>query len=180
LTEEVFDGARPFEGGLLALRTDRAPAGALSERRATPRTHRTDRGNIRALALGRRDGPIGTSTLYQWLNAYQASPRLQSLMPRRRPAGSGAGAIIKAEWIEHALGLIEEEPKRSLFILGKRLQRAFSLPKAPSRSSLHRALRREPRYRTALRSLHTKQRRGRFQTTRAHLIWQGDAKAEPG
>jgi transposase InsO family protein len=73
---------------------------------------------------------------------------------------------------------LEEEPKRSLFILALRLQQRFELSQPPSRSSLHRALKAQPRYQALRRRArgHTRQRR-RFQAARAHDIWHADAKA---
>jgi transposase InsO family protein len=73
---------------------------------------------------------------------------------------------------------LEEQPSRSLFLLATRLQQRFQLPQPPSRSSLHRALKAQPRYQALRRRArgHTRLRR-RFQAARAHDIWHADAKA---
>ena len=90
-----------------------------------------------------REAPIPKSTTYRWLGAYRKDPRIESLMrsPRKRNA-----TAIKLQWVRHALALLEEEADRSLFILCLRIKHRFDLDQAPSRASLYRALRNEPRY----------------------------------
>lgn len=123
-----------------------------------------------------REAPVPLSTLYRWLQRYrQGGP--EALKPKERPPVAGKKSLPR-EWIDHALALLEEEPARSLFVLGRRLQDRYSLPRAPSRSSLHRALQREPRYQ-ALRNRGRGERRVRlrFQASLPHEIWHADAKA---
>lgn len=66
-----------------------------------------------------REAPIPRSTIYRWLNAYQKDRRVESLMRSPRMRESTA---IKPEWIQHALALLEEEAKRSLFFLGLQIK----------------------------------------------------------
>lgn len=125
-----------------------------------------------------RLAPVPASTLYRWLALYRLRPELESLFPKGRPAPKRAPAIA-AEWIAHALALLEQEPRRSLYILGCRLRDRFGLAQAPARASLYRALVREPRYRELRRRARGERRvRNRFQATEPHAIWQGDAKAK--
>ena len=82
------------------------------------------------------------------------------------------------EWVPYALAQLEEEPRRSLFILALRLQQRFQLAQPPSRSALHRALRGQPRYQALRRRAQGHARlRCRFQAAHAHDIWHADAKA---
>lgn len=123
-----------------------------------------------------RENPIGASTLYNWLQRYRVDSRIESLLPKpyivpvRQPA-------IKRDWIDYALGLIEEQPQRSMFILCRRIKDKFGLVTAPSRSSLHRALQRQRRYVVAA-VMRRERRRIRFQAAAVHQIWQADAKAD--
>lgn len=125
-----------------------------------------------------RHAPITASTLYRWLRRYRAHPVLDTLYSRPRPASRTARAIAPT-WTVYALALLEEEPARSLYILGIRLRERFRLDRAPSRASLHRALSREPRYAQLRRRAHGERKvRTRFQGAFPHDMWQGDAKAK--
>ena len=123
-----------------------------------------------------REAPVPKRTLYRWLRVYQKDPCIESLL--RSPRPHLEPAAILPEWVDYALAQLEEEPKRSLFILGLRLQQRFQLARSPSRSSLHRALCGQPRYQALRRRAqgHTRLRR-RFQAAHAHEIWHADAKA---
>jgi transposase InsO family protein len=123
-----------------------------------------------------REAPVPERTLYRWLNAYQKDPRIESLLRAPRPRTESTA--IPAEWTQYALAQLEEQPTRSLFLLASRLQQRFELAQPPSRSSLHRALKTQPRYQALRRRArgHTRLRR-RFQAARAHDIWHADAKA---
>lgn len=121
-----------------------------------------------------REAPIPKSTIYRWLNAYRKDRRVESLMRSPRVRESTA---IKPEWIQHALALLEEEAKRSLFFLGLRIKYRFDLDRAPSRASLHRALVQEARYiKLKRRAGGERKLRRRFQARKAHDIWHADAK----
>jgi putative transposase len=122
-----------------------------------------------------REAPVPLSTLYRWLKAYRKDPRIEALLrtPRRREVHA-----IRPEWVPYALAQLEEEPARSLFILCLRIQHRFGLEQPPSRASLHRALKAEPRYRQLRRRAGGERKlRRRFQALRPHQIWHADAKA---
>jgi transposase InsO family protein len=123
-----------------------------------------------------RESPITRGSFYYWLKRYCADPCIESLLPATRTPVSRP-SCIKAEWIEFALGLVEEEPVRSLYILTQRIQARFSLPLPPSQSSLQRALAKQPRYHR-VRTLQRQPRRNHFVAARIHQMWQGDAKAD--
>jgi len=123
-----------------------------------------------------RDGPIGRSTLYDWLRDYQARPHIETLFPRRYRTLTRQSCITQ-EWIDYALALLEEEPSRSIYILCRRIKDRFNMSDLPSRSSLYRALIRESRYQIVRRT-RTRRRHERFQAAHIHQIWQGDAKAD--
>ena len=115
-----------------------------------------------------REAPIPKSTTYRWLQVYRKDPRIESLMPQARKRQSKA---IKAEWVQHALALLEEEADRSLFILCMRIKQHFGLERPPSRASLHRALKNEPRYiklKRRARGGHRRSRAGRPTGERVH------------
>lgn len=123
-----------------------------------------------------REATVPKRTLYRWLRAYQKDPRVESLLRAARPRAEPTA--IAAECVQYALAQLEEQPTRSLFLLASRLQQRFQLPQPPSRSSLHRALKAQPRYQALRRRArgHTRLRR-RFQAAHAHDIWHADAKA---
>jgi transposase InsO family protein len=123
-----------------------------------------------------REAPVPKRTLYRWLRAYQKLPRIEALLRAPRPRVEPTA--IPPEWVAYALAQLEEQPRRSLFILGRQLQQRFQLPEPPSRSSLHRALAGQPRYQALRRRAQGHRRlRRRFQAARAHDIWHADAKA---
>lgn len=124
-----------------------------------------------------REAPISVSTLYRWLRSYQRDPRIESLMPSSRTTKRSSMAIPK-EWLHYALALLEEEPTRSLYILSCKIQDHFHLSQRPARSSLHRALQRQPRYwKLRKRARGSGRLRRRFQAREPHQIWHTDAKA---
>jgi len=124
-----------------------------------------------------RIAPIPVSTLYRWLKAYRQDPRIESLFPRSRIRGENSSTIPE-ELVQYALALLEEEPKRTLFTVSFRLRDHFDLKKPPSRSSLYRALKREPRYRKLRKRARGERKiRRRFQARHPHEIWHADAKA---
>lgn len=125
-----------------------------------------------------RQAPVSAATLYRWLRGYRAHPVLETLHPQRRPA-SRKPPVIPPAWTVYALALLEEEPVRSLYILGIRIRDRFHLKRAPSRASLHRAIAREPRYVQLRRRARGERKvRTRFEGAFPHDIWQGDAKAK--
>ena len=133
-----------------------------------------DMGRVCVLWPSGREAPIPRSTIYRWLKAYQKDGRVESLMRTQRVRESKA---IEPEWVQHALALLEEEAKRSLFFLGIQIQHRFGLDQAPSRASLHRALVKEPRYiKLKRRAVGERKLRRRFVARNPHDIWHADAK----
>lgn len=131
-------------------------------------------GRVCVLWPSGRAAPIPRSTIYRWLNAYRKDSRVEALMRSPRVRESKA---IQPEWVRHALALLEEEAKRSLFFLGLQIKYRFGLDQAPSRASLHRALVKEPRYiKLRRRAGGERKLRRRFQARRPHEIWHADAK----
>jgi len=125
-----------------------------------------------------REAKVPVSTLYRWLKAYQRDPRIETLLPRPR-AGGKKSAAIPEEWVRYALAQLEEEPERSFFIIALRLQERFQLEQPPSRSSLYRAIKKEPRYGNLRRRARGERKlRRRFQARSPHDIWHADAKAD--
>lgn len=123
-------------------------------------------------------GPVAKSSIYRWLHAYKQNPVIESLKPKDR-IHPKRQPVIKTEWVDYALALLEEESDRSLFILGDRIKRKFNLESEISTSSLHRALQGHPRYKALRRRAKDKGSGGalkrRFQALKAHEIWHGDA-----
>ena len=70
-----------------------------------------------------REATVPKRTLYRWLRAYQKDPRVESLLRAPRPRVEPTA--IPAECVQYALAQLEEQPKRSLFILALRLQQRF-------------------------------------------------------
>lgn len=126
-----------------------------------------------------RSAPITRSTLYQWLKKYRAKPCIESLLPcGNRKVRRFKVPVIKPEWLTFAVGLIEENPDRSLFVLCNRIAAKFALSSPPHRSSLYRALRTQPRYHRARMGSNICRRRTRFVAAQVHQIWHADAKAD--
>lgn len=125
-----------------------------------------------------REAPIPVSTLYRWWKRHRQDPRIESLFPKPRTRSDEA-PTIDPKWLQYALALLEEEPRRSLFILSLKIRDRFSLPNPPFRSSLHRALQKEPRYIDLRRRARGERKlRCRFQAQNPHEIWHADAKGE--
>ena len=102
--------------------------------------------------------------------------RIESLFPRSRIRGENSSTIPE-ELVQYALALLEEEPKRTLFTVSFRLRDHFDLEKPPSRSSLYRALRKEPRYRKLRKRARGERKiRRRFQALHPHEIGEGGGK----
>jgi transposase InsO family protein len=125
-----------------------------------------------------RQERIAPRTLRRWLAAYLKTRNLEALMPAQH-ARAPARRMLTGVQIEFALGFLEQDPKRSLYQCLTHLALKFDLVRPPSRATLQRALRAQPRY-LRLR----KRARGllkvcvRFMASRPHELWQADAKAK--
>ena len=128
---------------------------------------------------GRTEGrprPIPKSTLYRWLKAYRKHGYL-GLLPKVR---ADRGAPRRADtpvWIGYAIGLLYEQPNRSLTQLEAYLQLEFANYRL-SRSSLARHLRAHPAFNgiEKLRKGHKSKLRALYEAQHPHEGWQLDGK----
>jgi len=120
---------------------------------------------------------VSERTLARWLAAYRKDPRIESLLPKPPPPKE-PGRTLSPEVLQYALALLEQEPQRSLYVLIKHVTLKFELAQPPTRATLHRALKAQPRYLALRKRARGETRiRRRFQAERPHQIWQADAKA---
>ena len=125
---------------------------------------------------GGRHKPIPKSTLYRWLKAYRKHGYL-GLLPKVR---ADRGAPRRADtpvWIGYAIGLLYEQPNRSLTQLEAYLQLEFEDYRL-SRSSLARHLRAHPAFNgiEKLRKGHKSKLRALYEAQHPHEGWQLDGK----
>ena len=120
--------------------------------------------------------PIPHSTLYRWLSAYQQQGYL-GLIPKPRGDRGARRRAGSAAWIGYAIGLLYEQPQRSLTQLGVYLQGEFA-DYDLSRSSLARALCAHPAFAGVekLRTGAQSKLRALYQAQYPHEGWQLDAK----
>ena len=123
-----------------------------------------------------RHKPIPKSTLYRWLTAYRAHGYL-GLLPKVR---ADRGAPRRADtpvWVGYAIGLLYEQPNRSLTQLETYLQLEFANYRL-SRSSLARHLRAHPAFHgiEKLRKGHKSKLRALYEAQHPHEGWQLDGK----
>ncbi len=119
--------------------------------------------------------PIGRSTLFRWLQNYREKGFL-GLMPKVRK-DKGLPRSERSTYVNYALGLLYEQPERSLNQLMLYLELEFG--KLPmSRSTLSRDLHAHPGFVGILRRRKgtDKKLRDLYQTDQPHDIWQLDAK----
>lgn len=132
----------------------------------------------RARRAGRppRVKPVSETTAIRWCDLYLAHG-LAGLEPRGRLPRASADDAKRAEVCAYAIGLLYENPQRSLTQLLAYLTPTFEACKIV-RSTLHRDLVAHPAYAgvLALRKGGRRKRRDRYQTKRPHQIWQIDGK----
>jgi transposase InsO family protein len=119
--------------------------------------------------------PIGRSTLLRWLNDYRQEGFV-GLLPKVRK-DKGLARDDRGLYVDYALGLLYEQPERSLTQLMVYLQAEFG--KLPmSRSTLSRDLHAHPAFQGILRRRKGADRKLRelYETSKTHEIWQLDAK----
>ena len=123
---------------------------------------------------------ISLRTLYRWYAAYKKDNEINSLKPKPRLLKQNPDSRqIKKEWIDYALALIEEENDRSIYMLSNRIQLRFDLETAPSKSSLYRALIKEVRYLSAMKTKKGQRKiRHFFESKYIHEIWYADGKGK--
>jgi len=93
-----------------------------------------------------QEGLVSQSSLYRWLKMYRQKPRIESLMPAPRTDPSVPRAI-KQEWVDYAVELLENGQPIAILVLAHEIARHFNLEEPPAKASLHRALRKDVRYR---------------------------------
>ncbi len=120
--------------------------------------------------------PIPKSTLYRWLKAFRKHgypgllPKPRADLGRPRRAGTAA-------WVGYAIGLLYEQPARSLTQLEAYLQIEFEHYRL-SRSSLARHLHAHPAFNgiEKLRKGHKSKLRALYEAQHPHEGWQLDGK----
>ena len=121
------------------------------------------------------EAPIGRSTLFKWMKRYQEQGFL-GLMPKVRN-DKGKPRSDRSEQIDYALGLLYEQPRRSLTQLMLYLEIEFKALSF-SRSTLNRDLHAHPAFQEILRRRKggEKKLRDLYESLAPHEIWQLDAK----
>jgi len=119
--------------------------------------------------------PIGRSTLFRWLQDYHKKGFL-GLLPKSRK-DKGLSRSDRSLQVNYALGLLYEEPGRSLTQLMLYLELEFG-ELAMSRSTLSRDLHAHPAFQGILRHRKgtDKKLRDLYDTEKPHDSWQLDAK----
>ena len=119
---------------------------------------------------------IPKSTLYRWIKAYRQHGYL-GLVPKARADRGEPRRAATAAWVGYALGLLYEQPERSLTQLQLYLQLEFEDYQL-SRSSLARHLRAHPAHGgiEQLRKGHKTKLRALYEAQRPHEGWQLDGK----
>jgi len=125
---------------------------------------------------GGRPKPIPKSTLYRWLKAYRKHG-YPGLLPKVRADRGAPRRAGTAAWIGYAIGLLYEQPNRSLTQLEAYLQLEFEDYRL-SRSSLARHLRAHPAFHgiEKLRKGHKSKLRALYEAQHPHEGWQLDGK----
>ena len=121
------------------------------------------------------DRPIGKSTLFRWLKNYREKGFL-GLMPKARK-DKGLARSDRSIQVNYALGLLYEQPERSLTQLMLYLELEFA-KLSISRSTLSRDLHAHPAFQGILRRRKgtDKKLRDLYETDQPHDSWQLDAK----
>ncbi len=126
----------------------------------------------------RKVKPLSRSTLSRWINLYRKHG-YQGLLPKaRKDRGKPRdkdGALT--EWIQYAMGMLYEQPDRSLTQLELYLRIEFE-DYSISRSTLWRRLREHPAYSglEQLRQGKSKRLFDLYQASHPHECWQLDGK----
>ena len=121
--------------------------------------------------------PIPSSTLHRWIRAFEKDgytgllPASRNGRPRQQVGGD------EATWVSYAIGLLYEQPGRSLTRLELYLELTYPSLKI-TRSTLSRRLREHPAYPGILALRRGKRRRlhDLYEASRPHESWQLDGK----
>jgi hypothetical protein len=123
---------------------------------------------------GGRHKPIPKSTLYRWLEAYRKDGH-QGLLPKVRADRGAPRRAGTAAWIGYAIGLLYEQPNRSLTQLDAYLKIEFADYRL-SRSSLACHLRAHPAFNGSakLRKGDKSKLRALYEAQHPHEGWLGE------
>jgi len=121
--------------------------------------------------------PIPRSTLFRWIRAYRQLGPAGLLSKTRTDRGRTRGGQEVAGWVNFAIGLLFEQPERSLFQLEIYLQAEFEDYRL-SRSSLARHLKAHQAFAGILKLRTGKDARLRdlYEAGHPHESWQLDGK----
>ena len=130
----------------------------------------------RQAAWKERTASIGRSTLYRWLADYRKLG-YEGLLPKPRSDRGNARRAGTKAWIGYAIGLLYEQPSRSLLQLEIYLRAEF-VDYSLSRTTLRRHLHAHPAYAGVekLRSGKKAKLRDLYEANHAHEGWQLDGK----
>jgi len=119
---------------------------------------------------------IPKTTLYRWIDAYREHG-YPGLLPKPRADRGASRKPGTASWVHYAIGLLYEQPGRSLTQLGVYLRAEFE-DYSLSRSTLSRHLRAHPAYAgiDKLRKGKKSRLRDRYEAAHPHEGWQLDGK----
>jgi putative transposase len=118
---------------------------------------------------------VPRSTLHNWITAWQRDG-YQGLLPKQR-RDAGQRRVGSADHLDYAIGLLLEQPRRSLAQLQIYLGAKFE-DYALSRATLHRHLCEHPTWPTIERLRADKQKKlfSRYEAAYPHECWQLDGK----
>jgi len=122
--------------------------------------------------------PLAKSTLYRWLSQYREHG-YTGLLPKPREDRGRSRRAGTAAWVGYAIGLLYEQPHRSLTQLQVYLRTEFP-DYSLSRTTLRRHLRAHPAFAgiDKLRSGKKSRLRDLYEATHPHEGWQLDGKGQ--
>jgi putative transposase len=143
--------------------------------RATKRRVTRQRTSCAILWPDGKQRRIPRSTLHRWISAYRAHG-YAGLLPKPR-CDVGRNRCGEPAWIEYAIGLLYEQPNRSLTMLDVYLRSRFD-DYALTRTTLARRLRAHAAYAgiEKLRGTRRTRLRDRYEAQHPHESWQLDGK----
>lgn len=130
----------------------------------------------RQAAWEERSASIGRSTLYRWLAAYRKDGYL-GLLPKPRNDRGKSHHAGTAAWVGYSIGLLYEQPSRSILQLEIYLRAEFA-DYSLGRTTLRRHLKRHPAFAgiEKLRSGKKSKLRDLYEANHPHEGWQLDGK----
>lgn len=130
----------------------------------------------RRAAFKERTADTGRATLYRWLKAYRAGGYL-ALLPKPRSDRGRSRKAGSVAWVGYAIGLLYEQPDRSLTQLEVYLRVEFA-DYSLKKTTLRRRLREHPAYAgiAQLRSGKKSKLRDLYEAEHPHEGWQLDGK----